>query len=166
LNEDVHQVANYCEIEYFKDFNDKKIKCDAKWRFMWKARVNVLVSLAVQFILLWYLIPEVFSQELTPSGRFISLRLVLVWFMFYLSQAEQMSIQKTKFLVQAECVGDFMRFTNFLRQVMAYMTLGTALWQVFSGKTEETSAVDEIMNFAALLIVLEIDDFLMSSPSQ
>lgn len=49
---------------------------------------------------------------------------------------------------------------------MAYMTLGTALWQVFSGKTDETDVVAEIMNFAALLIVIEIDDFLMASPGQ
>jgi hypothetical protein len=54
---------------------------------------------------------------------------------------------------------------------MAYMTLGTALWQVFSGDPDgegddEINVVSEIMNFAALLIVIEIDDFLMASPGQ
>ena len=51
------------------------------------------------------------------------------------------------------------------------MTLGTALWQVFSGDPDgtgddEINVVSEIMNFAALLIVIEIDDFLMGSPGQ
>jgi hypothetical protein len=64
-----------------------------------------------------------------------------------------------------------MRFTNIMRQIMAYMTLGTALWQVFSGDPDgegddEINVVSEIMNFAALLIVIEIDDFLMASPGQ
>lgn len=100
----------------------------AKKRYLTMARFQVIISLSVQAILLWYLTKEVFAKELKPSGKFITLRLVLVAFMFFLAQAESQSIQKTRFLVNAGKVGKFMRVTNVLRQSMAYMTLGTALW--------------------------------------
>ena len=165
---DVHQVANFCEIEYNKDLKKNKTPCLAKSRYLRMARFQVVLSITVQAILLLFLTGEVFKKELKPSGRFMTLRLVLVCFMFFLAQAESQSILKTKFLVQAQKIGSFGRFANILRQIMAYITLGTALWQVFSGDPSdpEVNVVSEIMNFAALLIVIEIDDFLMASPGQ
>lgn len=66
----------------------------------------------------------------------------------------------------AKKVGSFMRYGNLLREALSYCLLGTALWQIFSIDPENTEVVDEIMNFAALLIVIELDDFLMASPTQ
>jgi hypothetical protein len=40
------------------------------------------------------------------------------------------------------------------------------MWQIFSTDVSETSVVSEIMDFAALLIVIELDDFLMCYPGQ
>ena len=39
------------------------------------------------------------------------------------------------------------------------------MWQVFSTPNDDATVVGEIMDFAALLIVIELDDYLMSTPS-
>jgi hypothetical protein len=49
---------------------------------------------------------------------------------------------------------------------MATATFAIAMWQVFATDISDTSVVSEIMDFAALLIVIELDDFLMCYPGQ
>jgi hypothetical protein len=98
--------------------------------------------------------------------------------MVYLFDAEATSIRKTRQLANAGKVGCVLKYCNLLREILALLTMGTALWQIFSanpypdpskeqGEDEELpTVVDEIMNFAALLIVIELDDFLMASPGE
>lgn len=124
------------------------------------------MALIMQIVMIWNLGKEVFEKEITPSGSFMTLRFVLVVFLAYLFDAEQSSIRKTKLFVLAKKVGAFMQLTNILREGLSYCLLGTALWQIFSINPDEAEVVDEIMNFAALLIVIELDDFLMASPNQ
>ena len=165
--EDIHQYANYCQIMYKEDPTDVGRK-----KFYIDSMTKVVLSLMMQIILLYYLGFEVFQKELTPSGKFMTLRIILVMFMVYLFDAEATSIGKTKLFVNSKKVSGFTKYMNILRETLAYATIGTAMWQVFSANPYETneddatSVVDEIMNFAALLIVIELDDFLMAGPGQ
>ena len=38
------------------------------------------------------------------------------------------------------------------------------MWQLFSASENDTDVVQEIMDFAALLIVISLDEFLMATP--
>lgn len=57
-----------------------------------------------------------------------------------------------------------LKFANFLRYLLANITFGIAMWQVFSVAEEDQTVVDEIMDFSALLIVIELDNFLVMTP--
>lgn len=59
-----------------------------------------------------------------------------------------------------------LKLANFVRYLLANVTFGIAMWQVFSTPNDDATVVGEIMDFAALLIVIELDDYLMSTPSQ
>jgi len=80
------------------------------------------------------------------------------------------ALEKQSYSLTPKKVSWFTKYMNILREALAYATIGTAMWQVFSAnpyetnEDEATSVVDEIMNFAALLIVIELDDFLMAGP--
>jgi hypothetical protein len=94
---DVHQVANYSEIKMkiaLKNSKRTGNKGDYNLlkRYSGQAKVAVLTSLIMQFILLVYLAKEVFPKKIEPSGEpgnsTFFLRLVLVVFMKFLFDQE------------------------------------------------------------------------------
>jgi len=56
------------------------------------------------------------------------LRFVLVIFMIYLFDAEKTSINKTKLVASAGHVGGVLKNCNILREALAYLTIGIAMW--------------------------------------
>jgi hypothetical protein len=117
-------------------------------------------------VLLYNLATEVLVKKIEPSGRFLFLRLVLMSFMIYIFNSEQTSITKTRYFIMVDKLHWDLKLANFLRYLLANLTFGIAMWQVFSTPDGEADVVGEIMDFAALLIVIELDDYLMSTPSQ
>ena len=126
----------------------------------------VFVAISMQMVLIYNLAYEVLKKKLEPSGRLLFLRLVLMSFMIYIFNTEQTSITKTRYLIMAKRVHWDLRLANFMRYLLANMTFGIAMWQVFSTPDGEADVVGEIMDFAALLIVIELDDYLISTPGQ
>lgn len=82
------------------------------------------------------------------------LRLVLLAFMIFLFSSEETSITKTRYLIHSKKIGKFLRFANYMRSILSNVTFGAAMWQVFSSAEGDTDVVQEIMDFAALLIVI------------
>ena len=78
--------------------------------------------------MIWNLGKEVFEKEIKPSGKFMTLRFVLVVLLAYMFDTEQSSIRKTKLFVLAGKVKGALKFTNILREALSYCLLGTALW--------------------------------------
>jgi len=169
MYEDIHQVANYCQIKY--DQNEKKAAGEGQSKellkkFMNRAKLMVFVAITMQIVLLYNLATEVLVKKIEPSGRFLFLRLVLMSFMIYIFNSEQTSITKTRYFIMVDKLHWDLKLANFMRYLLANLTFGIAMWQVFSTPDGEADVVGEIMDFAALLIVIELDDYLMSTPSQ
>ena len=120
----------------------------------------------MRIVLLTNLCIEVFQKKIEPSEAFLPLRLVLMVFMIFLFSSEDTSITKTRYLIHCEKIGKFLRFTNYMRTLLSNITFGAAMWQVFSASENDTDVVQEIMDFAALLIVISLDEFLMATPGQ
>lgn len=49
---------------------------------------------------------------------------------------------------------------------MADVCFGVVIWQIFSTDPEESTVVGEIMDFSALLVLIQLDDFLMNTATQ
>ena len=186
MYEDVHQVANFTEIELNKEIIQQKMKeklarqqgkdpdklnnfggqIRLKKRYSGQAKIQVAISILMQIVLLTNLCIEVFKKKIEPSGTYLPLRLVLMIFMVFLFSSEETSITKTRYLIHCGKIGKFLRFTNYMRTLLSNITFGAAMWQVFSAAEDDTSVVQEIMDFAALLIVIQLDEFLMATPGQ
>ena len=137
-----------------------------KKRYSGQAKIQVAISILMQMVLLTNLCIEVFQKKLEPSEAFLPLRLVLMAFMIFLFSSEETSITKTRYLIHCNKIGKFLRFANYMRTLLSNITFGAAMWQVFSASENDTDVVQEIMDFAALLIVISLDEFLMATPGQ
>lgn len=164
MYEDVHQVANFTEIELNKEIEAQNKKnpnspsqggsIRLKKRYSGQAKIQVAISILMQIVLLTNLCIEVFQKKIEPSEAFLPLRLVLMVFMIFLFSSEDTSITKTRYLIHCNKIGKFLRFTNYMRTLLSNITFGAAMWQVFSASENDTDVVQEIMDFAALLIVI------------
>ena len=125
----------------------------------------VFLAITMQSVLLYNLATEVLVKKIQPSNDYLFLRLVLMSFMIYIFNSEQTSITKTRYFILVEKLHWDLKMANFFRYLLANLTFGIAMWQVFSTPNDDATVVGEIMDFAALLIVIELDDYLMSTPS-